>query len=90
MKIDNGFKVMTIAGENIIVAVGAKNVNFNKMISLNGSGAFLWQQLQEDKTEEELLRAILEEYEIDKCIAQEDIKQFIKKLNDAGMLDDGI
>lgn len=87
MKIDHGYKLMNIAGENIVVAVGAKNVNFNKMISLNDSGAFLWQQLQEDMTEEKLMHVILEEYEIDEKKAADDIRRFINMLKDAGMLE---
>ncbi len=87
MKIAKGFNLMHIAEQNIIVPVGAKNVNFNKMISLNDSGAFLWQQLQEEKTEEELLKAMQEEYEIDETTASEDIERFICKLKDAGMLE---
>jgi hypothetical protein len=48
---------------NIVVPLGAKNVNFNKMISLNNSGVFLWQQLQTEKTEAELLKAMRNEYD---------------------------
>ncbi len=43
------------------------------MISLNGAGAFLWKQLAEDKTEQELLSAMLEEYETDEATAKADI-----------------
>ncbi len=87
MKIDQRFKIMSIAGENIVVPLGSKNVNFNKMISLNDSGAFLWQQLQKEKTEEELIHNMQEEYEIDENTAAKDIKNFLKKLSDAGMLE---
>lgn len=87
MRIAKGFNLMNIVEQNIIVPIGAKNVNFNKMISLNDSGAFLWRQLQEDKTEEALLSAMLEEYDINETAASEDIKKFIIKLQDAGMLE---
>lgn len=87
MKIDQDFKLMNIAGENIVVALGSKNVNFNKMISLNNSGAFLWQQLQEEKTEEELLCALLKEYNVDQDSARNDIKRFIAKLIETDMME---
>jgi hypothetical protein len=87
MRIAKGFNLMNIAEQNIIVPVGVKNINFNKMISLNNSGALLWRQLQEDKTEKELLRAMLEEYDIDEASASRDIKNFICKLKEAGILE---
>jgi hypothetical protein len=87
MRIAKGFNLMNIAEQNIIVPVGIKNVNFNKMVSLNNSGAFLWRQLQEDKSEEALLQAMLEEYDIDEKTAAEDIDRFLVKLRDAGVLE---
>lgn len=87
MRIAKGFNLMNIAEQNIIVPVGIKNVNFNKMVSLNNSGAFLWRQLQEDKSEEVLLQAMLEEYDIDEKTAAEDIDRFLVKLRDAGVLE---
>ncbi len=87
MRIAKGFNLMNIAEQNIIVPVGIKNVNFNKMVSLNNSGAFLWRQLQEDKSEEALLQAMLEEYDIDEASASRDIKNFICKLKEAGILE---
>lgn len=87
MKISKGFSLRNIAGENIVVPVGAKSISFNAMITLNDSGAFLWQQLQREKTEEELVKAMLEEYEIDEVTAKSDISKFLKNLRDANILE---
>lgn len=87
MKISQGFILRKIAGQNIVVPLGVKTLDFNIMISLNDSGAFLWQQLQTDKTEDQLLGALLEEYDIDEERASEDIKRFINKLEDAEILE---
>ena len=78
---------MNIVGENVVVSLGVKNVNFNVMITLNGSGAFLWEQLLTEKTEEELLSATLEEYEIDEVTAAKDIRRFITTLREVEILD---
>ena len=67
--------------------LGSKNIDNKAMISLNDSGAFLWRQLQTEKTEEELLRAMLDEYQIDETTASEDIRRFISKLKDAEILE---
>jgi len=87
MKIVQGFIVRKIVDQSIVVPVGFKNVGFHTMISLNNSGAFLWQQLQTEKTEDDLLSAILEEYDIDETIALEDVRVFITKLKKAEALE---
>ena len=45
MKVKDGFKMRTLLGEHIVVAEGLKNINFNKMISLNASAAYLWESV---------------------------------------------
>lgn len=87
MKIAEGFVLKKIIDQNVVVPLGKRNVNFNTMISLNDSGAFLWEQLQTEKTEEELLAAMLDEYDIDEAKASEGIKVFIGKLKDAKLLE---
>ena len=47
MKIKEGFVLRTIAGSNIVVPVGAASIDFNGMITLNDSGAFLWKELEQ-------------------------------------------
>ena len=52
-------------------------------------GVFLWNLLQEDITEEELLQKVLREYEVDETVAREDIQEFLDKLVQGGILADG-
>jgi hypothetical protein len=87
MKITEGFSLRNIAGNNIVVPVGAKVIGFKGMITLNHSGAFLWKQLQTDRTKDELLQAMLQEYEIDKATAISDIDKFTDILKDAEILE---
>ena len=53
----------------------------------NEVSAFLWLQLLEDKSENDLLKAVLKEYDVDKETAAEDIKIFVKELAAAGVID---
>jgi hypothetical protein len=87
MKISDGFKLRNIAGENIIVPLGAKNVDLKSLVSLNNSGAYLWSLLQSEKTEDELLRALLEEYDVDTATAKKDLDLFVGKLRKAGIIE---
>ena len=87
MKIKQGYILREVAGNYIVVAVGEAVKNFNGIINLNDSGAFLWKLLQEGATEEQLKESLLNEYEVDEQIAERDIKAFINKLIEKGLLD---
>ncbi len=73
MKIKEGYILSTVAGENVVLPSG-DNMDLSIMITLNDSGKFLWEQLQEDKTEEDLLQAVIANYE---DVDQEEAKGFI-------------
>lgn len=88
MKIKKNFILRTIAGSNVVVPVGGDVVNFNGMISLNETGAFLWKELQSDKTSEELAEAMMAEYEVDKDTAAGDVKEFLITLEKAGIIEE--
>jgi len=87
MKLSKEFALREIAGNYIVVPFGEKAVNFNAMITLNETGAFLWKKIEEGKNEEELLEAMLEEYEVDRRTARVHMKQFCDKLKAAGILE---
>ena len=86
MKLKDGFLLKTVAGSKIVVPVGEASVSFNGVITLSGSAAYLWEKLQAGATEEELLEALLAEYNVEKEVAAADLKRFIAKLEDSGML----
>ena len=87
MKIKENFVLRELCGSFVVVAVGEQTLNFKGLIKLNETGAFLWKNMAEkDVTEEELLQALLSEYEVEKDIAQTDIKEFVNLLKEADLL----
>lgn len=86
MKIKDGFILRKVAGSFVAVAVGEQAVNFNAMVTTNETGAFLWEKLKNDTTEEELLKAITDEYDVDEETAKADISDFLQKLRDGDLL----
>ncbi|MBQ3549970.1 MAG: PqqD family protein [Clostridia bacterium] len=86
MKIAEGFVLKNIAGTNVVVPVGTNTVSFKAVITLNETGAFLWQQLENDITEADLLKAMLSEYAVDEATAKADIAEFIENLKKANLL----
>lgn len=77
MKIKDNFLLKEVAGDFIVVPVGENLVDFSAMIVLNETAVFLWEVLKEDKKEEQLIEAILNEYDVDKVTAKKDVSEFI-------------
>ncbi len=86
MKIKNGFVLRSVGGHSIVVPVGAQTIDFNCMITLNETGAFLWQQLQSERSSQELIEALLAEYEVETAVAEVDVARFVEKLQQAELL----
>lgn len=88
MKIKPGFMLREVAGKKIVVPVGKASIEFNGMIHLNETGAFLWERLQSGATKESLLADILAEYDVDEETAKAGIDSFLKIAQDADLLED--
>lgn len=86
MKIKNGFVLREMCGENIVAAEGLEHINFNKLISLNSTAAFLWKALEgKEFTEEEMAQLLVDEYGIDMELALTDSKNLCKAWIEAGI-----
>lgn len=83
MKIKDGFILREVAGSYLVVAVGKAVKEFNGMVNLNETGAFLWKLLEKGSTAEKMTEALLAEYEIDRETAEKDVGEFINKLLEA-------
>lgn len=88
MKIKSGFAKRKIADSHIVVPIGNKINDFNGMITLNESGAFFWDCLCEDITLDDLIKKVLDEYDIDEKTAKKDVENFINMLKENDLLED--
>lgn len=87
MKIKQGFVLRQVADATIVVPSGKASLDFNGMITLNETGAFLWGLLEEDTTEDKMVEAMLAEYDVDEEVARAGISRFVSKLGDEGLLE---
>ncbi|MBR0046203.1 MAG: PqqD family protein [Bacteroidaceae bacterium] len=88
MRIKKGFELRKICGENIIIAHGVENIDFTKVITLNESAAFIWNQVADkDFTEQDMVEALLSEYEVEKPKAEADVKALVASWKEAGLVD---
>jgi len=87
MKTIPGFTLRPLGKEFIITAESIKQINFNKMISLNESAAYLWKSVDgKDFTAEDLADLLVERYEIDRDTALRDSQAIAAKWIEAGIV----
>ena len=86
MKIKDGFVLREMCGENIVAGEGLEHINFNKLISLNSTAAFLWKALEgKEFTAEEMAQLLVDEYGIDMELALTDSKKLMDSWAEAGI-----
>ena len=82
MKIKGSYILRDVAGSHVVVPVGQSVADFNGMITLNETGAFLWKHLSEEITREDLIARMTDEYEVTPEQAAADVEIFLQKLRD--------
>lgn len=87
MKIRSDFMLREIAGTWLVVPIGSRAVDFNNMLTLSDTGAFLWKQIEEEKSTQDLISSLLDSYDVDEQTAISDIGDFIKQLNESEILE---
>lgn len=88
MKIKDGFKIREVCGYNVVMATGLQHKNFNKMLNLNETAAYLWKAVQGiDFTEETLVELLTAEYEVSAETALADARKLIDDWKNAGVLE---
>lgn len=85
MKLKDGFVLSQVAGQTVVIPSGDE-LDLNMMITLNGTGKFLWERLERGAELEELVNAMLEEYDVDEATARVGVEAFVAKLNANGFL----
>ncbi len=89
MKQKQGFVLRTVCGENVIVGEGLNAINFGKLISLNETAAWLWQEAQQqgDFTVESLATKLCEEYDVADDVARRDVEAIVRQWQEVGLLE---
>lgn len=87
MKFKPGFELRGICGEKVVIATGIENIDFNQMIALNESAAYLWQQVADKEFNADTLTQLLcQEYEVDEATAQTDAENLISEWTKQGLI----
>ena len=85
-KKQTGFVEKTIGDELVIVPLVGAVAQMERVFSLNELGVFIYNSLNSPKSEEEVIKLILNEFEIDQQTAKEDLKHFLDKAVENGIV----
>ena len=87
MHIIEGFAVRKLGREYILSSTKLNQVDFNKIVALNETAKFLWDNIstKESFTVEDLRDLLLSEYEVEESLALHDAEQFAKSLIESGV-----
>lgn len=87
MKTVEGFKLRTLGDDHILVGEGLKQIDFGKMISLNATASWLYEQIEgKEFTVGDVATLLKNEYGIDDALAQKDAGSFCDSLIQAGVI----
>jgi hypothetical protein len=75
-----------IAGEYFLVPVAQSVCDFSGLFGLNEVGSFIWDILPRAQSLQEILQAVLEEFDTDEATASADLERFLTRLESFGII----
>ena len=87
MKIKGEYVLREIAGDYILIPVGETALEMNGIITMDPVGVTIWKCLEQEMSEEETLREILDNYEVEENVAKTDLVEFLEKLKEADLVE---
>lgn len=89
MKTNNGYRLRSLGKEYILVAEGLEAMDAKQMISMNETAAFLWEAVEGKEFDADTMAQLLvDEYGIEKEIAQKDVAPLLQTWKAAGVITD--
>ena len=73
-------------GMNLVMPVGIRVKEFQGVLTLNDTGAFVFAELQSGKTIEEVAQSLTHEYDVALEKAKNDVEKTIASLKEAGVI----
>lgn len=88
MKAKSGFVLRNVVGEYVLMPTGDNIGRFDGTVILNDVAALVWEKLQNPVSREELLAAILNEYNVEEATAAADLDKLLEKLKSYGVIEE--
>jgi len=88
MKAKSGFTLRHISDEAVLVPFGQNVLHFQGIISLNETGKFIWEKLQNEIGMAQLAREVCNEFDVSYDQALQSVSQFVSELQRIGVVND--
>lgn len=87
MKINPIFKMRSVANEHLILLQGTNTRDTSKVIAFNSTSLLLWENLHDKEFElDDVKHLLLDNFEVDSDTAAHDATEWVKVLQDNGLL----
>ena len=87
MKIKKGFVLRNVVDEYIVMPTGDNIAKFEGAVVLNEVSAFIFKQLENSVSRDDLLAALLNEFEVDEATAAADLDALLRQFTDLGLME---
>lgn len=88
MKTNKGVIYRNIAGEHVLIPVGSIAMDQNGMFVMTELGAQIWQMVDGGATKEEIITALLKEYEVEESRLRADVEDFLQRMIDKNLIEE--
>ncbi len=80
------YVMRNIAGDNILIKMQNRDLGNTSVFVFNDSGAFLWENLAEEKSRAQLVTLLADKYGIDQRQAETEVDIFLEKCVTEGLV----
>lgn len=84
MKIKDGYILRKVANSFVALSVGAENEG--RVVKMNATSAFIWEQLTKQTDKDAVVDALVKKYQIDRETAEGATEDFIEMLRKEDLL----
>ncbi len=88
MKVKSGFILRNVVGESVVFPAGDNINRFNGTLLLNEVSSFIWEKMQNPISHDDLVAAIVEQYDIDQARAAADLDTLLAKLREYDVIEE--
>ncbi len=88
MKMKSNFEIVEVADEYLAVPVGEEAEFFHGIVAMSEAAAFLLNKMRQNRTEEELVTLLMDEYDTERWIADKDVNNMITTLLQIGLIEE--
>ena len=88
MKLKNGIVTNSIDGESFAIATGEASKEFNGLIKNNPTAAFIFELLKTEQTEDSIVKAMTDKYDVDEATVTADVNELLNLLKSKNIIEE--